>query len=66
MNIVEMKMYDEYLEKQRQENNYFKPKEPSHEDKRFWLKRFVDYNELVEYAFDNPVIVNILYNKFKK
>lgn len=66
MNIIEMKMYDEYWEKQRQENNYFKPKEPTHEDKRYWLKNNVDYNALVEYALDNVAVVSTLYNHFHK
>ena len=66
MNIIEMKMYDEYLERQRQENNYFRPKTPTHEDKQYWLKNNVDYRELMEYALDHPTIISVLYEHFKK
>lgn len=68
MNYIEMKMYDEYMEKlqQQQSCDYFKPKTPTHEDKQYWLKNNVDYNTLIEYAFDNPIIVSTLYEHFKK
>lgn len=65
MNIIEMKMYDEYWEKQSQENNYFKPKEPTHEDKQYWLKNYVDQTTLIDYALHHPSIVSILYEHFK-
>lgn len=68
MNIIEMKMYDEYMEKlqQQQSNNYFSDKTPTHEDKKYWLKNYVDYNTLVEYALDNPIVISTLYNHFHK
>lgn len=53
-------------ENKHQENNYFNHKEPTHKDKRYWLKHYVDYNELIEYALDEPRIISILYSHFHK
>lgn len=62
MNIIETTNN----ENKHKENNYFNHKEPTHKDKQYWLKQYVDYNELIEYALDEPRIISILYNYFHK
>lgn len=46
--------------------DFFKQTKPSYEDAKYWLKNYVDYNTLIEFALDDPRIIAILYEHFKK
>lgn len=62
MNIIEMKMYDEYMKSLHSNTN--NTDEPSFDEKKEFLKDEVGYQQLTEYAFDNPQIIDILYEHF--
>lgn len=68
MNIVEMKMMDEYYANNRsilEDLNIPERKnKPSFDEKKEFLKDEVGYQQLTEYAFDNPQIIDILYEHF--
>lgn len=68
MNIVEMKMMNEYYENDRSilDDIYPKKVAPSFDDKQEWLKNNVSIQNLMEYALDNVQVINILYEHFHK
>lgn len=64
MNIVEMKMMDEYYKTHSIIDGSELKKPISFEEKQDWIKNNVSMQSLTDYIFNEPRIINIIYEHF--